>query len=891
MSSENLETIFKPESIAVIGVSNRDGSGADALFKNLTNGGFRGKIYAVDPKFDELFEQKIYKSVSEIDEDDIDLAIINKPIEKVPSIIRECSEKGIKGVMVTSAIINGTGKKWGRIKENIISEARRGGIRVIGPESRSFFIPHLGINASFSSTAPPKGNLAFISQGGTLSSTIMDWACNDKVGFSHIVSLGDMADVDFGDVINYLGDDNKVRSILLYVESLTDVKKFVGAARSVSRVKPIIALKAGNKRLGKWSARYISETLTNEDDVYSSLFRRVGIVRVDTLQELFNAASSLSKQPRPPNQDIAIITNSASTSLMITDAIAKKREVELATLREETIKELELKLPEYNKIQNPINLGLEATPSMYSRTLEVFLGAKEVGGVIIIFTPQAVTRASDVATAISEILQSNTKPVFAVWMCGDIVDEARDILNAAGIPTFRIPEEAIEAFTNMYSYTYNLRLLQETPKHIEGMFEKKRAESVIKSLLMEKESEIPSDLESKTIISSYDIPVNHTEIVTTSWEATKASKDIGFPVVLKIHSPNIMHKSNIGGLTLNLKSESEVFDAFKRIISNVKRFRQDAKILGVSVQPMIKESGFECVLSAKKDPDFGPIIFFGAGGMMTEFINDVATAIPPLNSTLAVRLLEKTRIFNLLSKGFCSIPPANIDELVKVIVNFSELIADFPEISEVDINPLYVRGDSILALDTRIKVTRTVEKSPQHLIITPYPSNYESYHTLEDGTVVLLRPIKPEDEPLILELFNTFSEETIIARFFHLRKITTHEQLVRFTQVDYDRESAIIAVCQPPGRERILGIGQVIFEPKEDKAEYAVVVGDPWQGRGLGNKLMDACISISKAKGVKLLWGEIIPENEHMKKLASKMGFAIKQREDSMYTELELNGS
>ncbi len=367
------------------------------------------------------------------------------------------------------------------------------------------------------------------------------------------------------------------------------------------------------------------------------------------------------------------------------------------------------------------------------------------------------------------------------------------------------------------------------------------------------------------------------------------AKELGFPVTLKIHSPDVTDKSNMGGVALDLHSEEEVSNAFDRIVYNVKRIKRDASILGVTVQPMITEKGFELILGAKKDPIFGPVIAFGAGGEMTEFIKDVAMAIPPLNSTLALRLMEKTRIFNLLSNGFRNIPPANMDALVNVVVNFSELIVDFPEITEADINPLYVRGEHILALDARIKVERAEEKPPHHLIIAPYPSQYESYYTLKDGTVTLLRPIRPEDEPLILELFNTFSKETIVYRFFHVIKVTTHEQLVRFTQIDYDREIAIIAVCQPPGRERIFGIVQLIFEPGEEKAEFAIVVGDPWQGRGLGAKLMEVCVSIAKQRGVRLLWGEFIPGNMPMINLSKRMGFNIENRDGSVYAELKLD--
>lgn len=888
MGAKNIERILNPKSIVLVGVSEREESVGYRLFRNLISGGFRGKIYGVNPNVSQLFEQRIYKSVSEI-EGEIDLAVIAVPIEMVPSIIRQCTEKELGGAIVISDGRKGT-EKAGH-EEKIIREARRIGIRIIGPNSLGVVIPHLGINASFTaSPVPPQGNMAFISQSGALCIAIMDWACRENVGFSHVVSIGDMADVDFGDLINLLGDDSNVRSILLYVESITNVKKFVGAARSVSRVKPIIALKSGKTDAGIKSAAFHTEALITEDAIYSTIFKRAGIVRVDTIRELFNTAESLSKQPRPLKPNLAVITNADGTGTMTADVLSVRWESKLVELSERTVKEIESILPHYTNKRNPICMLGDAPPEKYAKTLETCLAAEEVGGVIIIFTPQSVAHPSGIARAISKIAQkSNTKPVFAVWMGGKLVEEAIGILNEAGIPTFGTPEEAINAFMHMYSYTYNLRLLQETPKLIEERFETKRAESIIQSFLREKESEILSELDSKAIIASYDIPVNHTEVATTPSEASQVAKELGFPVVLKIHPPDVTDRSNSGTVAFDLHSESEVSDAFNRIVPNVKRLKPDADIVGVTVQPMITEKGFELILGAKKDPTFGPIIVFGAGGEMTEFIKDVAMAIPPLNSTLALRFMEKTRIFNLLSNGFRNIPRANIDALIRMIVNFSELISDFPEITEIDINPLYVRGEHILVLDARIKVERTEEKTPYHLIIAPYPSQYESYHTLKDGTVILLRPIRPEDEPLILELFNTFSKETIVHRFFHVIKVTTHEQLVRYTQIDYEREIAIIAVGQPPGRERIFGIIQLIFEPEEEKAEFAIVVGDPWQGRGLGSKLMDVCLSVAKQRGVKLLWGEIIPENIPMINLSKKMGFNIKKRDASLYAELKLD--
>lgn len=889
MSTKNFEKLFNPKSIAVVGGSANEGSIAFSMFRNLQRSDFQGEIFMVKSKAARTANANTYPSITDI-EGNIDLAIIGDSLDRVPSIIKEGAKRNVKGVIVVTA--NGERGKLNDsdLERQILGAAREYGIRVMGPECLSFVVPRLALNASPIPSLPPTGNLAFISQSGTICTAILDWAIKEKVGFSHIVSLGQMADIDFGDVINYLGDDNRVKSILMYVESLTNVKKFVGAARSVSRVKPIIALKAGKINLDSNYAKSYGASDTEDDLVYSTIFKRVGIVRVDTIEEIFNAASSLSKQPRPLKPNIVIMTNSRSTSFMSIDTIIERRDLQLAALSENTVLELNRVLPESLGKQNPIDLGIDAGASLYAKTLDLLLSAEETGGVIVIFTPQVLNHALDVAKAICDIAKrSTTKPIFAVWMGGKLVEDAINILNESGIPTYGTPEEAVKAFSHMYSYTSNLRLLQETPKLLNSSFDRRRAESVIKSYLEHKEIYTLSEIESKAIIASYEIPVNHTEIATTPLEASNASNEIGYPVLMKIHSPDVVRKRNEGGVAHDLRTESEVIDSFKRVTSTVKRLKPDANILGVSVQRMIKDKGFECILGAKRHPTFGPIIYFGTGGIMAGYANDIAMAIPPLNSTLALRLMEKTRIFDVLSRGFDSIPAAKIDSIVKVIVNFSELIADFPEINEIEINPLYVRNDLVLALDARIEIRRTNQGSAHHLLIAPYPGDYESYHTLKDGTVVLLRPIKPEDEPLMLELFNTFSEKTIVSRFFHLINVTTHEQLIRFTQIDYDREISMIAVCQPPGRERILGIGQLIFDPKGEKAEFALVVGDPWQGRGLGTRLLDACIEISQQRGVKDLWGEIIATNEPMGNLFKKMGFSIIKRGHSYYAELSLS--
>jgi acetyltransferase len=888
MSTRKLDKIFDPKSIALVGASDTIGKLGYTFFRNLTQGGFKGPIYPVNPKYKTIHGKKAYKSVTDI-RDEIDLAVIVTPLDIVPLIIKDCANKKVPGAIIISAGGKEVGEKGRELEEQILKETGKGDIRIIGPNCLGIIRPSIGLNATFSHRMALTGKLAFISQSGALCTAILDRSFKENIGFSYFISIGSMADVDFGDLIDYLGSSDEVTSIILYIESLTNTRKFMSAARAVSRVKPIIAVKAGRSQAGAQAAASHTGAMAGEDDIYDAAFKRACIIRVRTIKELFNCAESLAKQPRPHGPRLGIVTNAGGPGVIAADTLADWGQ-EPANLSEETIERLNLVLPPHWSRRNPVDIIGDATPERYLEAINIILQTKEIDGLLVMLTPQAVTSPTDVARSISKLASKQRIPIFAVWMGGEEVEKGISILNEASIPTYDTPEEAVNTFMHMHSYSYNLKLLQETPRelHTELNLDRKKAGEIIKRSLGKNATLLPEP-ESKEVLSSYGIPVNRTLISTSPEHAVDIAEEIGFPVVLKIHSPDIVHKTEAGGVILNLNSKEEIESAFKKIVENARNYNSKAQITGVTVQRMIKDRGYELILGSKHDPLFGPIILFGMGGIITEVIRDKAIGLPPLNSTLARRLMEETKVYKLL-RGFRNRPPVNLESLEEILVRLSHMVTDFPEITEIDINPLFVNESSILALDARVIIKSTNLRSPEHMVISPYPHRYETHWTLKDGTNVILRPIKPEDEGMMIELFKTFSDTTILFRFFHILKSMSHEQIARYTQIDYDREMAIVAVEERPEKDRILGVGRLTYYPNLESSEFSVVVGDPWQRKGLGAKLLQVCIDVAKEKGVRLLWGDIMAENERMIRLCKKLGFNVtwQYRERIARAEMEL---
>lgn len=873
MKKPILDLFFNPQSIAVVGASPREGSIGFTLLSNLMKDGFSGPIYPVNPNHGKILGLKACATVARAG-DPVDLAIIAVPIRGVPEVMRQCGEAGVRGAIIISAGGKEVGDEGARLEQEIRVEAERCGIRYLGPNCMGILCPPNRLNASFAAHSAEPGSLALLSQSGAICSAVLDLAATEKIGFSHFVSIGSMADLDFADMIDYLGNDPRARSIIIYMENMTRHRKFMSAARSVSRVKPIIVVKSGRSEAAARAAASHTGAMAGQDEAYNAAFRRAGIIRVDTISQLFSCAETLGKMKRPTGGRLAIVTNAGGPGVMAVDAFSKWRE-EPAALSAETMEKLDAFLPSFWSRSNPIDILGDAPPDRYVQAIRACLEAPELSGLIVILSPQAMTDPTAVARALAAEIQNRQKPLMAVWMGARDVAEGVRILNDASIPTFTTPEEAVDTFMQMVSYSTNLELLQETPPSFphDIRVNSRQARTFVDECLKRRPG-LLTEIESKAILSSYGIPVNRTVAASSATAAVEAARNIGFPVVVKIYSPDITHKSDVDGVRLHLRNGEEVAAAFEEITARARHLKPEARISGVTVQSMVKKTQIELLIGARRDPHFGPLILFGMGGVWTEVMKDTAVDLPPLNLLLARRLMERTRVHRLL-QGYRNIPPADLDRVAEFLVRISRLVTDFPEIVEMDLNPVVVSGGQPIAIDARIVVEPTDIAAPRHLIISPYPNQYESDWLLKDGTPVLIRPMKPEDEPLVEDLLDNCSDQTLYFRYFRVIKSWPHEALIRFTQNDYDREIGLAAIGQPPGPEVMMGVGRLVATPERDSAEFAVIVADPWQGKGLGPQLISKVIDIARDFGVQLLSGEILAENQPMLELVKKLGFKI----------------
>ena len=875
MSAINLDKIFHPQSIAVVGASQRSGSIGFALMRNLIQEGYPGKVYPINPRYKTIWKLEAFPSLLEL-ESPVDLVIMAAPIASAPQTVRECKEKGAGGVVIISAGGKETGAKGRELESAIKNEAKDSGLRIIGPNCLGIVCSQAKLNASFASHMPLPGNMAFVSQSGAICTSVLDLSIKEQIGFSYFVSLGSMLDVDFGDIIDYLGGDYQVNSIIMYIESLSRFRNFMSAARAVSRVKPIIAVKAGRTQAGARAAATHTGSLAGEDAVYDAAFERAGIVRVKTFEELFDCAELLAKQPRPLGPGLAIITNAGGPGVMAADALFDHG-VDPVALRPETIQKLDEFLPPYWSRTNPIDILGDATSERYQKVVDICLKASEVKGLLIILTPQAMTRPTHVAQTLAGHLRGKPYPVFTSWMGGRDVEKGKEIFNHEGIPTFDSPERAVRAFMNLYRYSKNVKMLQEIPPNLPKKieFDHERARILLDQGI-ETENFLLTEIESKDLLSAYGISVNSTKLTVSGAQAVEKALEMGFPVAMKICSRDILHKTNANGVSLNLKNESDVHDAFKRIMASARSFYPEAQIQGITIQKMLSPE-YELILGTRRDRDFGPVVLFGMGGIMAEVLEDQAIALPPLNRLLARSLMEKTRIYRLL-KGYRNHPPANLTLLEEILIRLSQLVTDFPEIEELDINPLMVTKNDFCAADARILLKLTQVPPPLHLVISPYPRQYEVRIQHKEVGELFIRPIRPEDAPLLVKLFESLSPRSIVLRFFSPLKMLPHRMLARFTQIDYDREIALVALSGPELNERMLGVARIITNIYNQKhAEFSVIVGDPWQGKGIGAELLKRCLSISKDRGIEKVTGIVLPENTNMLALGKKLGFIAKK--------------
>ncbi len=884
---ENLNSMFDPKTIAVIGATAKKGSVGHALLRNLVGGDFDGIIYPVNPKRKSILGVKAYPCVSDIP-DDIDLAIIATPAKTVPGIIDECGAAGIKSVIIISAGFKEIGKDGQQMCDDLLRKTKSYGMRIIGPNCLGFLRPKTGLNASFASKNALQGKIAFISQSGALCTAILDWSISHNVGFSYFVSIGSMIDVGFHDLIDYFGNDPETSSILIYMESLENARKFLSAARAFARTKPIIILKAGKSQEGADAARSHTGSLAGDDAVYDAAFKRAGIMRVDTIGELFDTAQTLAMQPRPKGNRLAIVTNAGGPGVIATDSLIEKGGV-LAKLSKETIARLDKFLPGAWSQGNPVDVLGDADPERYRRSVEEVIKDPGVDGMLVILTPQEMTDPGKVASELTKI-DSRGKPIFTSWMGEEDVKDGMDILKAGGIPEYPEPEKAIQCFITMSNFSKNLEMIYETPATIPHAISPRTDENrEMINDIMDQGRFIMTEPEAKRVLANYEIPVTDYMLVNDRESAAIQAAKIGFPVVMKIVSPDILHKTDVGGVKVDIKDEAEVKTTFDEIMASSKAKAPDADIHGIFVEQMIDKK-YELLIGCKKDRIFGPVIVFGMGGVAVEVFKDTNVGLPPLNMALSKRLIEETKIYSLL-KGYRGMEGVDIKAIQVLLYKFAYLVMDFPEIMEIDINPFGVDKDGGVVLDAKIILDKNGrdQKPYSHMVISPYPKEYITKYKMKDGSEALLRPIKPEDEPLEAEMFKTFSEETQRYRFFHLIKDITHELLIRFTQIDYDREIAIIAEVTEKDQKKMAGVVRLIADPFNHTAEFAIVVGDPWQHQGLGNKFSDYILEIARKRGIRKVYAVFLKDNIAMHNMFKKRGFTIKEHdEDSMYAELEL---
>ncbi len=878
MSIRGLSRTFAPERIAVIGASPDPASVGGVVLDNLLRGGFEGVVHPVNPHHRAVHAMEAYPSIADLPHPP-DLAVVCTPADTVPGLISECGAAGVAGVVVISAGFREIGPAGAELERQVRAAAAPfDELRILGPNCLGFLVPPLGLNASFARAELRTGALAFVSQSGALATAILDWAGGQGIGFSAVISAGNMLDVDFGDLIDYLGQDARTESLILYVESVTDPRKFMSAARAFARVKPIVAYKAG--RFAESAKAAVSHTgaMAGADDVYAAAFRRAGIVRVEEIDDVFQAAELLAGSRHPHGASLAVVTNAGGPGVISADVLLAQGG-ELASLHEDTLAELDAGLPAAWSHANPVDVLGDAGPEPYGRAMRAVLADEGVAAVLAILTPQAMTDPTAVATKVVEEAGRSRKPVLAAWMGGEAVREGRARLEAAGIPSYETPEQAVGAFMHLVSYARNREMLHETPRSIPVTFSFDRGEvRKLLSAFLVSDHEVLPEIQSKALLGAYGIPVTETAPASSADEAVEAADALGYPVVLKVRSPNVTHKTDVGGVVTNVGTSAGVRRAFEQICSDVAERMPDARVEGVTVQEMVTSPGQELILGARKDPTFGAVIMVGAGGLAAEIAEDRVLELPPLNERLARRMLERLRVWPLLA-GYRGRPGANVGHLLEVLMRFSYLVADYPEIAEVEINPLLAGAERSVALDARIvldpKQLRAKSAPFSHLAIRPYPEELSTQAQLSDGTGVTLRPIKPEDEPQWHEMLAASSEESIRARFRGLVRHESHQIATRFCFIDYDREMAIVAEVGANSETRLAGVGRLVADPEGSHAEYALLIADPWQNRGLSALLTERCLEIARKWGVESVWAETDPENRRMIAVLRRHGFEL----------------
>jgi acetyltransferase len=897
-----LDAIFAPKTVAVIGASEKPGSVGRNLLWNLITNPFGGTVFPINPQHSSILGIKAYSTIFDVPEK-IDLAVIATPASTVPKIIADGVDAGIKGAIIISAGFKEVGAKGLALEQEILQQAHRGKIKIIGPNCLGLMNPISGLNATFASKMALPGTVGFISQSGALCTSVLDWSLHENVGFSAFISIGSMLDIGWGDLIYYLGDDPHTKSIVIYMESIGDARSFLSAAREVALTKPIIVIKAGRTTAAAKAAASHTGALTGNDAVLDAAFRRCGVLRVNSISDLFDMSEVLAKQPRPQGSRLTILTNAGGPGVLATDTLIENGG-ELAAISPEIMSSLNEILPPQWSHNNPIDILGDADPQRYKKALEIITKDPNSDGLLVILTPQAMTDPTQIAEQLKPYVQMSGKPILASWMGGADVAAGQQILNRQGIPTYAYPDTAARVFSYMWKSSYNLRGIYETPVLPTFTCDANTrncsiVENIIQAAKTAKRT-ILTEFESKEILAAYGIPVVAGCIAESADKAVECAENLGYPVVLKLYSQTITHKTDVGGVQLNLQNAESVKLAYQNIETSVKQKAKAADFLGVTVQPMIKTDGYELIIGSSLDPQFGPVLLFGAGGQLVEVFQDSSIALPPLNTTLARRMMEQTKIYKALQgvRGRKSIDIAALEQLM---VEFSQLVVEQPGIKEIDINPLLaipptpIHPGGLIALDARIVLhSADVEKHQlPKLAIRPYPSQYISNWKLNNGTPITIRPIRPEDEPLMVEFHKTLSEESVYFRYFHMIKLSqriTHERLTRICFIDYDREMALVAEYQNPETEKqeILAVGRLSKLHGSNAAEFAMLVSDKFQDQGLGTELLRRLLEVGKNEKSCCIYADILADNSGMQRVCEKLGFQITNTSDTTVLRAEI---
>lgn len=881
MSIRNLDSLFAPESVAVFGASDRPASVGGTVWRNLS-AEFKGKLYPVNPRLKHLGEHAVYASVAALPHAP-HLAVICTPPSTVPGLIAELGERGTKAAVVVTA---GLDKHQ---KQAMLDAARRHTLRILGPNCIGMLVPHLGLNASFAHANAAPGQLAFVSQSGALVTAMLDWANSRNIGFSHFVSLGEHADVDFGDMLDFLGSDPRTRAILLYIESIEAPRKFMSAARAAARNKPVIVVKAGRSAQGQKAAASHTGALAGSDEVFDAAISRAGMLRVFTLQHLFIAAELLARFRDNRSEKLIVLTNGGGAGVMAADAAAFAG-VELATLSPTLVEQLDAVLPGNWSRSNPVDIIGDAPAQRYVDAMKVLRQDRD-SAILFVQAPTAIVPSTDIAQALLPLASERPPRVLGSWLGHSAVAEARAIFRAGGVPDYDTPEEAVRAFSFLRQYHRHQAELMETPtaNTLNGSVDLAAIRKLVQFVLADGR-EILTEPEAKEFLRLAGVPVTPTRVVPPEPPAVVyAAETLGYPVVIKILSHDISHKSDVGGVRLNLHNAAEVEQAAQAMLDRVAERMPHARIDGFTVQPMVRlKNAHELIIGASVDPLFGPVILFGQGGTSVEVVADRALALPPLNTSLAEALVERTRIAKLL-RGYRDVPPARMDAITGTLVAISQLLADVPEIAELDINPLLVNDQEAVALDARVRVSRNRPSGADRFAIRPYPQELASTHDWNGIGTLTVRPIRPEDEPQHRAFIECMDPEDIRMRIFYSRRSIEHSELARLTQIDYEREMAFVATVSVNGNEETVGVVRGICDPDNDSAEFGVMVRSDMKGHGLGRLLMDKLIAYLRSHGTQRIVGTILRENKGMLALASDLGFSVKPHpEDPDLREVEL---